>query len=48
MVHLVKFSRLGKKSYEQKCRGGVFCAKFNILRVAFKCWSTITDDNSFE
>ena len=48
MVHLGKFSYLGKKSYEQKCRGEVFCAKFNILRAAFKCWSTLTDDKSFE
>ena len=48
MVHLVKFSHLGKKPYEQKYKGGVFGTKFNIFWVAFKCCSTITYDNSFE
>ena len=41
------FSRVQKKIMSKNVEG-VFCTKFNILRVAFKCWRTITDDNSFE
>ena len=36
------------KNVEKGGAGGVFCAKFNFLRVDFKCWSTITGDDSFE